>query len=59
VSNGTQAFPALGTSVASGPGTFSSDSAPLIAPEPAAFALIGGGLILLGILRRRKKIVRS
>jgi len=56
VSNGTQAFPAMGTSVASGTGTFSSESA---APEPATLALIGAGLIGLGILRRRRKLVRS
>jgi hypothetical protein len=49
-----QAFPAAGPFDASGTGTFSSD-APAPTPEPATLALIGGGLIGLGILRRRKK----
>jgi hypothetical protein len=58
VSNGTQAFPAMGTSLASGTGTFSSDT---VVPEPATatVALIGAGLIGLGVLRRRRKLLRS
>jgi hypothetical protein len=54
VSNTTQAFPAIGSSVASGTGTFSSSSAPALTPEPATLILIGGGLIGLGGPRRKK-----
>jgi hypothetical protein len=56
VSNTTQAFPAMGSSVASGTGTFSSSLLPTPTPEPVTFALIGGGLIVLGVMRRRKAV---
>ena len=47
-----QAYPTTFAAAASG--TFSSNPGPMVAPEPATFAMIGGGLIGLGVLRRRK-----
>jgi hypothetical protein len=52
------AYPAAGPFAASGTGTFSSNPGPTATPEPATFAMIGGGLIGFGVLRRRK-IARS
>lgn len=40
---------------ASGSGTFSSDAA-VLTPEPDTLALIGGGLLALGLIRRRKLV---
>jgi len=42
---------------ASGTGTFSSD-APVLSPEPTTLALIGGGFLVLGVVRRRKRVNR-
>jgi len=51
-----QAYP-NGTYGAAGTGTFSTTPGPpALAPEPASFVLIGGGLLGLGILRRRKLV---
>jgi len=58
ITSGT-AYPAAGPFNASGTGTFSSNPGPTATPEPATLALIGGGLMGLGILRRRRKLVRS
>jgi hypothetical protein len=52
----TQAYPS-GAFGAAGSGTFSSNPAPTVSPEPASFVLIAGGLFGLGVLRR-KKLVR-
>jgi PEP-CTERM motif-containing protein len=50
---GAQAYPS-GSFSAAGSGTFSSNPAPTVAPEPASFVLIGGGLFGIGVLRRKK-----
>jgi hypothetical protein len=50
-----QAYPS-GSYTAAGTGTFSSNPAPTVvpAPEPATFGLIGGSLLCVGLLRRKK-----
>jgi hypothetical protein len=53
VSNG-QAYPGTGPFDASASGTFSSNPGPTGTPEPATVALIGGGLIGIGMLRRKR-----
>jgi hypothetical protein len=47
------AYPS-GSFTAAGTGTFSSNPAPLVTPEPGALVLIGGGLLGIGVMRRRK-----
>ena len=51
--SGNTAYPAVGTVTASSSGTFSSDS-PALTPEPATLSLMGGALIGLAMLRRKK-----
>jgi PEP-CTERM motif len=51
----SQAYPS-GSFNASGTGTFSAQAAP--APEPATFGLMGGALLGLGLLRRKKATQR-
>jgi hypothetical protein len=52
---GNQAYPAAGPFDASGAGTFASNPGPTdTMPEPSTSVLIGGGLLSLGLLRRRK-----
>jgi hypothetical protein len=41
------------------PVTFAPNPGPKATPEPATLALIGGGFIGLGILRRSRKLVHS
>jgi hypothetical protein len=48
------AYPAAGPFNASGTGTFSSNPGPSATPDPASIALMAGGLIGLGVLRRKK-----
>ena len=48
-----RAFPSAGPFNAAGSGTFSSDPGPTATPEPASMALIGGGLLAMGLLRRK------
>jgi hypothetical protein len=52
-----QGTPAIGPFTGAGTGTISSIPGPTLlnSPEPATLALIGSGLIGIGILRRRKK----
>ena len=52
---GNQAFPDSETFTAAGSGTFSSDATEL-APEPASFALIGSGMLVIGMLRRKRPV---
>lgn len=55
---GNQAFPAAGPFHAAGTGTFSSNPGPVGTPEPASLGLIGGGLLTVAcILRRRGKVL--
>ncbi len=53
---GNQAYPSPGPFDASGTGTFASNPGPTasVAPEPDACFMIGGGLLGLGILSRKK-----
>ena len=48
-----RAFPAAGPFSAAGSGTFSSNPGPIVTPEPDSMALIGGGLLAIGLLRRK------
>jgi hypothetical protein len=50
---GVQAYP-VGNYMAAGTGTFSFDTASTTTPEPATFAMVGGALMGVGMLRRRK-----
>jgi len=50
----TGGYVADGTFTMAGTATFSSDQTPAVMPEPGTFAMIGGGLIGLGLLRRKK-----
>lgn len=43
-----------GTFSSAGSGTFSSEPGPSAVPEPATFSLIGGALLGVGLLRRKK-----
>ena len=40
---------------AAGSGTFSSNPGPTFVPEPATFFLVGGALVGLGVMRRRRQ----
>jgi hypothetical protein len=52
-----QAYPLAGPFDASGAGTFASNPGPTeVTPEPSTSVLIGGGLLSLGLLRRRRLI---
>jgi hypothetical protein len=51
--SGSNAEPA-GNYTAAGTSTISSDPGPSGTPEPATFAMIGGGLVFLGLVRRKK-----
>lgn len=52
--SGDQALPSSGPFNASATGTFSSNPGPTNTPEPGSFVLIGGGLVGLSFLRRRR-----
>jgi hypothetical protein len=50
-----QAYP-NGSFGAAGAGTFSANPAPTVDPEPSTLLLVGGGMVLLGSVRRRKPV---
>lgn len=52
---GSQAYPATSGFTAAGSGTFSSSTPPAIVPEPSAFALLGSGVLGLGLLLTRNR----
>jgi len=57
---GSQAYPAAGSFIASGSGTFSSNPGPVSAiPEPPTFALLGGALFGFGLLLSGNALVRT
>lgn len=54
----TQAYPS-GSYTAAGSGTFSTNTPVSVSPEPTTTALIGSGLLVFGLLRRRKLVARK